>query len=294
MSAGISSPEASLTPVAAPSFTAMARTSCPTADPAALPFDQRDKTLDQSARAAHGEVHAPLALEESDQAVDRRRGEGIAADQQRMKAQDHAQSRIANVPGDETVDRPITGQPDHVRNDPDHIHPRGERDIAEPLEADPEDRLARPHEPLVARDVRCRQPCDLGAHGGGIAGVVERLAVLETNAVERRHRPELDVIRQPPPAQPPELLEQKGSGDDGRTGVEREAVLTMDVGPASRRVELLENGNPIAPGSEPNRGSQAAKPAADDHGMRLTCVPAGFSQPPSKVGRQSSHTRCVT
>ena len=91
------------------------------ADGAALPFDQPDQALHQAAGAAHREVHAPAPLEKGDQAVDRGGGERIAADQQRMEAQHHAQPRIAHVLGDEAVHGAIALEAHQVGQHPRHV-----------------------------------------------------------------------------------------------------------------------------------------------------------------------------
>ena len=72
-----------------------------------------------------------------------------------------------------------------------------------------------------------------------------------------------------PAAEPPQLLEQERRGDDGRAGVEGEAVLAVDVGAAAGRVELFQHGDAIAAGAEPDRRRQAAEAAADDDRRRL-------------------------
>jgi hypothetical protein len=139
--------------------------------------------------------------------------------------------------------------------------------VAQALEADPEDGLARPHEALVARHVGRGEPGHLRPHGGGVAGVVESLAVVETDAVERRDRPQLDIVGEPAAAQPPELLEQERGRDDGRPRVEGEAVLPVNVSPAARRVEPLQDGHPVAARTQPHGRGQAAEAAADHDGM---------------------------
>lgn len=96
MSARISSPDDKRTPQAAPSFTVMdfdlrIATHC-----AALIVDELDEALHELARAAHGEVDAVGLLQKGDEAVDGRGAEGIAPDQQGMKAEDRAQAFIAH------------------------------------------------------------------------------------------------------------------------------------------------------------------------------------------------------
>ena len=136
------------------------------------------------------------------------------------------------------------------------------------FEADAKDRLARPHEPIVAGDVVRRESRDLGAHGLGVATVGEGLPVMEADAIEGIARAQLDVIRELAPAQRPEFLEQEWRRDDGGARVERDAILSMNEGPPSRRFQLLQHGDALAAPAEPNRGRQAPKSAADNHGSR--------------------------
>ncbi len=130
-------------------------------DRAALPFDQLHHAIDQPSGAAQCEVHAPAPLQERDQAIDRARGKGIAADQQRMEAEDDAQPGIAEEFRNQAVDAAIARQPDHFRRDPRHVGPFAEGNVAELLEADLEDRLAGVHVAVVAGDIVRRKPRDL-------------------------------------------------------------------------------------------------------------------------------------
>ena len=95
MSASIVSPEASRTPVAAPSSHDDLLDLGAAADLAALAFDQADEAAHQRARAAHGVVHAHALHERGDHAVDRARPERVAADEQRMEAERRAQPLVA-------------------------------------------------------------------------------------------------------------------------------------------------------------------------------------------------------
>ena len=162
--------------------------------------------------------------------------------------------------------------------------------MAELFEADLEDRLAGAHERVIAGDVGDRQPRDLLAHRLGIAAVIERFAVRETNAVERRNRTQLDVIGEPAAAKLPELFKQERRGDDGRTGVEGESVLAVDIGSAARRIELLEHRDPIAAGAQAHGRGKTTKTTANYHRMgRPTAFP-GAAHPAGKIGCKPCHT----
>ena len=66
MLASIVSPEASRTPVAAPSLTRISSTSASAAQFAALRLDQVDEAADQRAHPAHGVMDARIAVPEKE------------------------------------------------------------------------------------------------------------------------------------------------------------------------------------------------------------------------------------
>lgn len=74
--------------------------------------DQPGKPVHQPADAAHRKKYPPAPLEKGDQAVDRTGGKRVAADQQRMKAQGYAKSRILHKARDEPVDAAIAAKAD--------------------------------------------------------------------------------------------------------------------------------------------------------------------------------------
>ena len=161
---------------------------------AALPGDQADHPGDQRARAAHDVMHAPAALEERNQCVDGAGRERVSADQQRMKAERLPQPWIGNVLGDQTMDGAVPFEPDQRRSHARHVGPMVERDGAELLETHAIDLGASGHEPVVAGDIGRAEACDLGPHGVGVARIVEDGAVVEADAVERRHRHDRHVV----------------------------------------------------------------------------------------------------
>ena len=145
--------------------------------------------------------------------------------------------------------------------------------MAEPLETGAIGRFAHRHEGAIAGEIVRREAQDLALHRVGIAGIVEGVAVVEADAVERRHRPQIDVVRKSAAAQRPQFLEQERRGDDGRSGVEGEAVLPVHAGAAARRVELLQHGDAITARAEPDRGGKSAKAGADHDRMRAAVMP---------------------
>ena len=134
-------------------------------------------------------------------------------------------------------------------------------------EGDAIDRLAIPHEAFEARQVLGRDARDLRAGGIKIGAAGHHRAVVEADAVEGVHRPQLHVVRHAAAAQRPQLLEQIGRGDDGGAGIEGEAILPEDIGAAAGGVELLHDRHPPAARAEPHRGGETAEAGADHNGM---------------------------
>ena len=220
-------------------------------------------------RAAHGEMDAPLALEEADEGVDRRGLERVAADEQRMEAEDLPELVALDVLGDHPVHGAVALQLHHLGHDLGHVPQLGERHVRELLEAHLKDVAAHVVEPLVAFDVARREPAHLLDHVVGVAGVVEHVAVVEADSIKRRDRPQVDIVRHLLAAQLPELLEQKRRGDHGGSAVELVAVHLVDVGAPARLVSLLEDGDLIPASTKSHGGGESAEPAPDDDGMRL-------------------------
>ena len=260
---------------------------------AALPLDQAHQALHQAARAAHREVHAEAPLEEGDQAVDRGGGEGIAAHQQRLEGQHHAQPLVLHMLAGQRIDRAIALQFQQLGQHARHVGPAVEGHVAQLLEADLVDRLAGGEEALVAGHVARREAGDLGAHRRGIAAVVEARAIVEADAIERRNRSQVDVVGEASAAQAPQLLEQEGRGDHRRPGIEGEAILAVHIGPAARRIELLEHADPVTPRPQPHRRGQPAEAAADDDGMRPSPGPAPCRRRESAGQRKCQHKPIV-
>ncbi len=126
--------------------------------------------------------------------------------------------------------------------------------MRELAEADVEDALGVREEALPALDVAGREARDLGAHLCSVAAVVERGAVVEADPVEGIGRHERDVIAHALAGERPELFEEKGSGHDGRTGVEREAVLAEDARASSRLLEAIDDRHRVPAHEEAHRG----------------------------------------
>ena len=99
------------------------------ADRAAELLDQPDERLHDRARAAAGEVHAPLALEVADQRVDRGCMLRVATHEQRVEREHLPQLLVLDVLAHVAEDRPVALQLHEVRRDAqaveDLLHARG-------------------------------------------------------------------------------------------------------------------------------------------------------------------------
>jgi hypothetical protein len=114
---------------------------------------------------------------------------------------------------------------------------------------------------------------DLAIHIGGVARVVEDLAVFEADPVERRDGPEVDVVGELAARERPKILEELRCGDDGGAPVEGEAVLPVDVGAPPGCVELLHDRDAVAARPEPYGGRETPKAAPDHDRVRATVAP---------------------
>jgi hypothetical protein len=100
---------------------------------------------------------------------------------------------------------------------------------------------------------------------GIVVGAIQSGAVMETNPVKGTQRAQVNIVLEAPVAEPPQVLEHERRGNDGRTRIEREAVLAKHIGPAARRIQLLEHAHSIAACAQSNGGRQAAEAAANDN-----------------------------
>ena len=101
--------------------------------PSAKIQEKPRQSVDESMGAAPGEPHAAVPLQSVDQGVDRGRGEGAAADQQRMERERLAEVVVAYIPGDLAVDAAPGLEPDQLGRRGQHVGELEERYVAEPL-----------------------------------------------------------------------------------------------------------------------------------------------------------------
>jgi hypothetical protein len=122
-----------------------------------------------------------------------------------------------------------------------------------------EDPFAHGQEASVTLLVFRREAADLLSHQFGVARVVEHVSVVEPDAVERVHGPEIDIVPEAASAQLPQLLEQERRRDHRRPRVEREPVLLEHTGPPARLVQALQDRHPVAPHSQAHGSGQPAE-----------------------------------
>ena len=209
-----------------------------------------------------------MLFQEGDQAVHRGRGERVAADQQRVEREHHAQLGVAEMLGDQAVHAAIALQLDHIRSDLQHVGEVVERHVAKLFKADPEDVFRRFHEAIIGRHIFGADLRDLPQHVFLVVGIIEVRAVVEADAIERVHRLQDDIVRQLLAAELPQLLEQIRRGDDGRAGVESETILAINVAAATRCIELFQHRDAIALRPQTNCCGETTETRADHDGMR--------------------------
>ena len=249
-------------------------------------LEQLDHALDQRPRAAAREPDPPLLLERVDQRIDRARLERVAADQQRVEAERLAQLRVRDVAADHRIDAAERLVAHQLRRGLHHRAEVEERLVAELLVPFAEDVLGVVQEPLVTVDVLRILRRNLREQRLVVVRIIEDIAVLPHQPVERRDGHQLDIVRQLAPAERPQFLETRRVGDDRRPGVEGEALVLEDIGAAAGLVALLDQRRLHARRLQPDGERQSAEPAAD-HRCGLWCRrhPFPFTSSAARRGR---------
>ena len=230
---------------------------------AAKVLEQLDHAFDQCAGATARKPHAPLLFERVDQRIDRARLERIAADQQRVEAERLAQLRVLDVAADHRIDRAERLVAHQLRRRLHHRAKVEERLVAKFFIAFAEDVLAILEEALVTGDVLRVLGLDLREQRVVVVRIIEDIAVFPHQPVERRDRHQLDIVRQLAPAQRPQLLEARWIGDDGRPGIEDEALVFENIRPPAGLVALFDQRRRNSRRLEADGEGQPAEPAAD-------------------------------
>ena len=238
------------------------------AHPAPLPLDHARHRLRQRRHAAHRVVDAEGGLQVADEDVHRGHAERVAADEERMEAQRHAQPRVAHPRGGVGMDRAVGSEPREGRQDAHRLAPLVHRAAAEILEPHAVARLRVAQEAVVAGQVRGRHPRHLGPHRGGV--LVDRQArpVGPADLVERVQRAQVHVRVEVAPAGGPEVPQRLRHRDDGGPEVEPMPLAVERRAPPAGRVEPVQHGDGVAHRAQPHGGGEAADAGADHDGLR--------------------------
>ena len=213
--------------------------------------------------AAHRVPHTPSLLERLERRVDAGRARRVATDEERVDAEDAAEAGVGDVCIDQRSDWPvgaIAQQGTERRGGIGGARERaaGQRKcrVKEPggggTQRDRAADVRRIETPKLARERLCEPR------------VVEHRAILEPDGVERLERDQRDVAGGALPREIEQLLDQPGRHDDWRSGIEREAVLAVDLCDPAGLFLLVDDGDIVARGAEPDRGTQSPEAAADD------------------------------
>ncbi len=147
-----------------------------------------------------------------------------------------------------------------------HVGEAQERNVGEVLEADLEDRFGGGDEAVIAVDVSGIELLDLRVHARRVAGVVEHAPIGEAHAIERIDRHELEALAHVHAAQREQFFEHERRGDHGRSAVEREARVLVDIRATARRVAFVDERHAEAARLQANgRGDPAEARPDDDH-----------------------------
>ncbi len=233
---------------------------------AAHVLEQAHQAFHERAGAAAREPHAPAPFERVNEGIDRRGGERVAAHQQRMEGKRLAQLLVLHEARHHAVHALPRLQPRKLRTGLDHVAEGEEGHGAQLQVTLVEHRLRVRQKAPVAGDVLRVARMDLAVQRLLVVGVVEVAAVFPAQAVEGRDRQHLDVVAHPLAAQGEQFFDRRRIGDDGRAGVEHEALVLVDVGAAARLVALFEQGRLHAGGLQADGQRQAAESGADHDG----------------------------
>ena len=223
-----------------------------------------EECLDQRSGAPAGKPDAPLAFQVVDEGVKAGGIEGVAADQEGLDAEEHAQGRIAQVAADQIVDRAVAAEAGEVREDADHVRERTKRlggEFGEP-------RVIKAagcfEEPEVAALV---ERIEFGDFAQGVfdrAAVVEGPALVVNHAVPRCDREELDVVGPLFTEEGKQFVEEERCGQHGGAGIIKKSVAAEDAGPAAVIGLAFEQRDLQAKGAESQGGGESAEAGADD------------------------------
>lgn len=157
-------------------------------------FQQFDHGLDQGSGSTHSEVNSPFALQIVDHGVDGGGLERIATDEKRMEGEDFTKALRLDMARSHLPYRAIRTESDQVRGNAKHVGEGGEGLIGKFDEGLLEDGVGFSDKTAVALKVVGKVLANLGLHFRLVAGVLEGLAVVPSDSVERFAGNDFDVI----------------------------------------------------------------------------------------------------
>lgn len=189
-------------------------------------FQEFDEGLDKGARASHGKVNAPFALQIVDHCVDGGGLERIATNEERMKGEDFTKALRFDVARGHLPYRAIRTESDEVGSDSKHIGEGREGLIGKFDEGFLEDGVGFSYKTTVALEVVGKVLADLGLHFRLVPGVFEGLAVVPSDPIERFTGNDFDVIGSFFARERKQLIEKERGGEDSGAGVVGESFVT--------------------------------------------------------------------
>ena len=167
---------------------------CIIADAAAKLGDEARQPFHKRAHATHGVVNTMQALEMGDETIISCRGEGIAADQERVEAERDAQLLMRKVIADLAIDRAETTELDQIRSSRDQRTESVERLVCQFLEGDFVDRSAILQEAFKGWQIFPADALNFAAHPFQRCGTAQHIAIIEADAIEGIHRPQINLV----------------------------------------------------------------------------------------------------
>ena len=203
-------------------------------------FQEFDEGLDKGARASHGKVNAPFALQIVNHGVDGRGLKRVATNEKGMEGEDFTKALRLDVARGHLPYRAIRTKSDEVGSDSKHIGEGGEGLIGKFDEGLLEDGVGFSYKTAVALEVVGKVLANLGLHFRLVAGVLEGLAVVPSDPVERFAGNDFDVIGSFFSRESKQLIEEERGSQDRRAGIVRESFVTKNGGTPAGLFEGLE------------------------------------------------------
>jgi hypothetical protein len=222
-------------------------------------FQEFDESLNKGARASHGKVNSPFALQIVDHGVDGGGLERIATDEKRMEGEDFTKALRLDVARGHLPNGSVGAKSDEVGSDSKHIGEGGEGLIGKFDESFLEDGVGFSDKTAVALEVVGKVLANLGLHFRLVAGVLEGLAVVPSDPIERFAGNDFDVIGSFFPRESKKLIEKKRGGQDGGAGVVGESLVTKNGGAATGLFESFEQSDIVATGLKSNCRGETSK-----------------------------------